>query len=333
MKCRFSPLKCKEEHLEIDGAGTLLLLHSIFQWEGQSYYIEVKQIHTSIIILKVVCAACSANQFLCCFNMLNQSIWYICLLVCFSGHPSNITTVANKYILFLVKKNTVSFFIFRMTVTAPVAQISVLKRKCFLLLVKIGQSDRTAFTENGTAGKMDTVKMDKNYWPLDGISERLKYAAGAIINVKHCVGFHNVLLLDIIIKITCKICSFKVHIFFFKNWLRNVCKASEGEAWRCIMYFFVIYCTLMRPRQHICHENVHKRKFVYLFLYILSWRYAWIIWIMYNNWTIKWKSCFKTRLTQLNDRLKTWQNKWQIFKTWQNKWQISITHIHMYMFH
>ncbi len=49
----------------------------------------------------------------------------------------------------------------RMTVTAAV--ISVLKRKCFLLLVKIGQSDRTAFTENGTAGKMDTVKMDKNY--------------------------------------------------------------------------------------------------------------------------------------------------------------------------
>ncbi len=79
-----------------------------------------------------------------------------------NGHPSNITTVTNKYILFLVKKNCI-FFLFRMTVTAPMAQISVLKRKCFLLLVKIDQSDRTAFMENGTAGKMDTVKMDKNY--------------------------------------------------------------------------------------------------------------------------------------------------------------------------
>jgi len=50
-----------------------------------------------------------------------------------------------------------------MTVTTVEAQISVLKRRCFLLLGKIGLSDRTPLMENGTVGKMDTVKMDKNY--------------------------------------------------------------------------------------------------------------------------------------------------------------------------
>lgn len=151
------------------------------------------------------------------------------------------------------------------------------------------------------------------------LKDWIQYAAGAIINVKHCVGFHNVLFMDIVIKITCKICSFTY--ILFKNWFRNVCKVSEGEVWHCIMYFFcnlfVMYCTLMIPCQNICHENIHKRTILTLLKKKMEFKICWIIWIMDNNW--KWKSCFKTRLSQFNDRL----------KTWQNKWQISITHIHM----
>lgn len=51
-------------------------------------------------------------------------------------------------------------------------------------------------------------------------------------------------------------------------------------------------------------------------------RCAWIIWIMDNNWSMKLKTCFKTRL----------KPAWRQNYTWQNEWQISIiTHIHQNM--
>lgn len=58
------------------------------------------------------------------------------------------------------------------------------------------------------------------------LKDWIQYAAGAIVNVKHCVGFHNVLLMDILIKMdiliyilmdilikmTCEICPFTYFI-------------------------------------------------------------------------------------------------------------------------